>query len=261
MGKVRTLVLRAAGTNCDYETAFAFEMAGAEAELVHVNRLVRGEKEPKDYHILAIPGGFTYGDDVSAGKILANEVRAWLAAEVQRFIEDGKLIIGICNGFQALVKAGWLPGLSTGLGGQQATLFTNDSGRFQCEWVRLRTENDGKCVFTRNVEGIIELPIAHGEGKFVLQDEATLRQLQENHQIVFRYVDAQGNPTPEANPNGSVANIAGICDPTGRILALMPHPERHIFPTQHPRWTREGLKKEGDGLIIFRNAVEYAAKL
>jgi phosphoribosylformylglycinamidine synthase len=262
MRTAKTLILRAAGTNCDYETGVAFRLAGSETELVHMNRLLRGERRLEDYQILAIPGGFTYGDDVSAGKILANELRDQLAEEVQRFIQAGKLIIGICNGFQALVKARWLPGLPSGDVMPQATLFNNDSGRFQCEWVRLRVEDGGLCVFTKGMQGkVLEMPIAHGEGKFIPQDESVLRHLKHNHQIVFRYVDKNGQPTPEGNPNGSIDNIAGICDPTGRVLALMPHPERHIFPTQHPRWTREGPRTEGDGLIMFRNAVEYAARL
>lgn len=261
MARVKVIVLRAAGTNCDEETAFAFEWVGAQAELVHINRLLRGERRLADYQILAVPGGFTYGDDISAGRILANEMRFKLGEEVERFIQDGKLVLGICNGFQALAKASLLPGLWGRLAEQEATLFYNDSGRFQCQWVRLKAVDNGKCIFTRRIEHPIELPIAHGEGKFVARDPSLLQSLWEGRQVVFQYVDADGNPTPEANPNGSMDNIAGLCDPTGRILALMPHPERHIHPTQHPRWTREGLKREGDGLIIFRNAVEYAAQL
>jgi len=258
---VKTLVLRAAGTNCDYELAHAFGMAGSEVELVHINRFVRRERSLDEFHILGVPGGFTYGDDVSAGKIQANEFRYKLAEDLRRFVEDGKLILGVCNGFQAMVKARLLPDIYGLFSHQEATLFNNDVGRFRCEWVRLRAVDQGKCVFTRGMDHILEVPIAHGEGKFVPESPQTLWKLWENRQVVFQYVDAQGWATPEANPNGSIDSIAGVCDPTGRIMALMPHPERHIHPTQHPRWTREGLQREGQGLLVFRNAVEYARGL
>lgn len=261
--KVKVLVLRAAGTNCDYETAFAFEYVGAKAKLCHINQLVNKEVRLRDYHILAIPGGFTYGDDIASGKILANELKYKLADELGRFIADGKLIIGICNGFQVLVKAGLLPG-KDGMGEElEATLTTNDSGRYEDRWVYLKTLNskhetlNSKCVWTQGLDEIIYLPAAHGEGKFVPKDEVVLERLAAKGQIVFRYVDPNGNLADFPwNPNGSIGNIAGICDYTGRIFGLMPHPERHIFPTQHPRWTRGVVKKEGDGVVIFRNGVK-----
>lgn len=256
--KPRALVLRTAGTNCDTESAFAFKAVGADPELVHINKLKSKEKKLCDYHILVIPGGFTYGDDIASGKILANELKYKLFEDVRKFLESGKLIIGICNGFQVLVKSGLLPDI----GSRQkieATLNLNDSARFEDRWVYLKTEKEKnkKCVWTKYVKDIIYLPIAHAEGKFILQDELVLNSLKNNGQIVFRYVDEFGKPGEyPCNPNGSIDNIAGICDPTGRILGMMPHPERFIQRTQHPRWTREHIK-DGDGLAIFRSGVEY----
>ncbi len=250
MKKPKIIILRTAGTNCDKETASAFKMAGGEPELVHINELVRDEKFLKDYQILAIPGGFTYGDDIASGKILANEIKYKLNKDLKNFINSGKLIIGICNGFQVLVKAGILPGINSGA--MEATLSFNDSGSFIDKWVYLRTTNDErrttKCVWAKNLPETIYLPIAHGEGKFIPKDKDVLNNLRKNAQIVFRYAD---------NPNGSIDDIAGICDTTGRVMGMMPHPERHVIGTQHPRWTREGLKEFGDGFTIFKNGVDY----
>lgn len=263
MKSPKVIILRTAGTNCDVETKIAFESSGADAELVHINQLVRGERSFKDYQILAIPGGFTYGDDIASGKILANEIKFRLKDGIEEFVEEGKLVIGICNGFQVLVKAGLLPGLDKG--SIEATLTFNDSGKFEDRWVYLKSQVCGLksqvCIWTKNLPEIIYLPVAHGEGKFIPKDKSVLEKLKENGQIIFQYVDEKGvlKGYPY-NPNGSVENIAGICDTTGRILGLMPHPERHILGTQHPRWTREGLKKEGDGLQIFRNGIEYIKK-
>jgi len=254
--KVKAMVLRAAGTNCDVETAYAFELAGAQAARVHINELVRREKSLSEVQILAIPGGFTYGDDVAAGKILANELKYKLSDEIGRFVEEGKLILGICNGFQVLVKAGLLPEWKDGPSGQQVTLTFNDSGRYEDRWVVLAKEQNSRCVFVEGIEETIYLPVAHAEGKFVPADGKVLAELERRGQVVFRYVDERGERASYPwNPNGSVGNIAGICDPTGRIFGLMPHPERHILPTQHPRWTREGLQERGAGRIIFENAV------
>lgn len=244
MKKPGVIVLRTAGTNCDNETATAFKITGALPELVHINELVRGEKFLKDFQILAIPGGFTYGDDIASGKILANEIKYKLSEDLKNFINSGKLIIGICNGFQVLVKAGILPGINKGA--TESTLSFNDSGSFIDKWVEL--EPGGRCVWTKGLKETIYLPIAHGEGKFIPKDNNVLNQLRKNEQIVFKYID---------NPNGSIDDIAGICDTTGRVLGLMPHPERHILGTQHPRWTREGLKERGDGFAIFKNGVDY----
>jgi len=257
MTKAKTLVLRTAGSNCDYETVHAFQHSGSDVSLIHINQIVAGKVGLSDYHILAIPGGFTYGDDISAGKILANELKYKLTDQLKKFVAAGKLIIGICNGFQVLVKAGLLPDIHLDNGKQSVTLAHNDSGKFEDRWIYLEPVST-KCVFTHGIEKIVYYPVAHGEGKFVPADESVLQQLTTNDQIVFRYTNPDGAPAGYPwNPNGSVENIAGICDPTGRIFGLMPHPERHFHPTHHPRWTREGLKAEGDGAIIFRNAVAY----
>lgn len=253
MRKPKVCILRAAGTNCDKETGFAFIKAGAEIEFVHINRLINRDKNLYDYQILAVPGGFTYGDDIAAGKILANELRYKLAEDLKKFIKCGKLIIGICNGFQILVKSGLLPGNENFK--QTASLIINDSGKFEDRWVYLRQNAEcrmQKCVWTKNLPEIIYLPVAHGEGKFVAQDKTVLKRLKENNQIVFQY--------HKYNPNGSQDNIAGICDKTGRILGLMPHPERHADFSQHPKWTGLKNKKDGDGLAIFRNGVGYAKR-
>ncbi len=253
---VNVLVLRTAGSNCDNETKFAFEHAGAAADLVHINRLIAGDTDLKKYQILAVPGGFTYGDDISAGKILANELKYKLADQLQDFFQAGKLIIGICNGFQVLIKAGLLP-LVDLKAGQQTTLTFNDSGKFEDRWVFLKV-NRSPCVFTRSIKECVYYPVAHAEGKFVPENDAVLQSLQTNRQIVFQYTSPDGGePGYPHNPNGSIAHIAGICDPSGRVLGLMPHPERHIDPTNHPQWTRLGLQPEGDGVAVFRNAVDY----
>ncbi len=256
MSRVRTLILRAPGTNCDAETVFAFQRAGAEVSLIHVNQLIRHEERLADYQIMVVPGGFTYGDDIAAGKVLANELRLKLGDDIRKFIEDGKLVLGICNGFQVLVRAGILPELSDD-GSQVSTLVANDSGKFECRWVYLGVNKQSPCVFTRDMESLY-LPVAHAEGKFV-----TLVDDLSGLNIVLRYTDESGNPEAgyPYNPNGSVGNIAGICDKSGRIFGLMPHPERHIRGTQHPRWTRNDAREHGDGFRIFLNAIGWAKKL
>ena len=256
MSKAKTLILRAPGTNCDAEAMFAFEQAGAEVTLVHINQLIRGEERLADYQIMVIPGGFTYGDDVAAGKVLANELRLKLGEDIVRFIADGKLILGICNGFQVLVKAGFLPELTRD-GSQVVTLTGNDSGKFECRWVHLGVNKPNPCIFTRGIDRMY-LPVAHGEGKLV----ATSDSLSEKNIVLF-YTDENGDISAgyPHNPNGSAGNVAGICDSTGRIFGLMPHPERHIRGTQHPQWTRAGVREYGDGFPIFRNAVEWAKAL
>ena len=255
MATVRALILRAAGTNCDYETQYAFEKVGARAERVHVNRFIENPQRLQHYQILCIPGGFTYGDDVAAGKILANQLRHRLGDELARFHDEEKLILGICNGFQVLVKLGMLPGLG-GLGEQQCTLIANDSNRFEDRWVYLAVEDSPSVCLESG--SLIYLPVAHAEGKFVTRDDEVLEELGKRRLVAIRYVDAQGRRDGyPVNPNGSADDIAGICDPTGRILGLMPHPERHVEGYMHPRWTREGLKSEGDGVALFRNAVRF----
>jgi len=254
--KPRVCVLRTAGTNCDQETAFAFSLCGAEAELVHINKIAADKASLLDYHILALPGGFSYGDDIASGKIFANELKYKLGSVLRKFIKDGKLIIGICNGFQVLVKSGLLPGNS--LLTQEVSLIINDSGKFEDRWVYLGSgpdESGAKCVWTKGLPKVIYLPVAHGEGKFIVKNKKVLSRIKENGQVVFYYTDSLGRASGyPANPNGSVDNIAGICDSTGRILGLMPHPERHILPVQHPRWASKDCK---EGLKIFKNGVEY----
>ena len=259
--KPKAIILRTAGTNCDYETRYALEKAGADVDLVHVNQLVKDKGLLSSYHIFVLPGGFTYGDDIAAGKVLANQLRHHLLDELTRFVDDGKLVIGICNGFQVLIKMGLLPGRngtqpSSNEYRQEFTLTYNDSNKFEDRWVYLKSFSD-KSVFIDN-DCILYVPIAHAEGKFVADNGGELENLGKSGQIIFKYVDKDGNIANYPwNPNGSLDNIAGICDSTGRVLGMMPHPERYIEPTQHPRWTREGLKAEGDGIAIFRNAVNY----
>ena len=256
MAKPKVLVLRAAGTNCDVETAFAFRKAGGEPETVHVNRLLDRSVDLHAWQILAIPGGFSYGDDVGAGKILAAELEHRLGDGLREFVERGGLVIGICNGFQVLVKTSLLPGNRELAAGEGVTLAVNDSQKFEDRWVTLQVLATG-CAWLRRGNRTIELPVAHGEGRFLPKSQAVLDALKRNRQVVVRYVRPDGSDAayPE-NPNGSVDGVAGITDPTGRVFGLMPHPERHIFRRQHPRWTRGEGSEGGDGLEIFENAIE-----
>ncbi len=244
------MVLRAAGTNCDKESQYALELAGFEAERVHVFRVMENPALLDEYQLLMIPGGFSYGDDVAAGKILANQMIHHLAEALNKFVVAGRLILGVCNGFQVLLKSGLLPWGRAGAdeAGSDATLTWNDCGTFVDRWVNLRADSD-KCVFLTKGQ-TLALPIAHGEGKFVTTGEAVLNRIRDAGQAAVRY---DGD-----NPNGSTDDIAGICDPTGRIFGLMPHPERFVDPTQHPTWTRRGSNfADADGLAIFKNAADY----
>jgi phosphoribosylformylglycinamidine synthase I len=257
--KPTTLVLRAAGTNCDGETAHAFGLAGANTRILHINRVLENPAVLDEFQMLAFPGGFSYGDDIAAGKILANQLVHHLRDALHRFVEAGKPVIGICNGFQILVKTDLLPGPVAGLTGQTATLWNNDSGRFTDRWVHLAPK-ESKCIWTSGLAQI-DLPIAHGEGKFVPANEAVRKALWENGQIALVYCKADGSAAngrlPE-NPNGAVDDIAGVCDASGLVFGLMPHPERHVDPQQHPAWSSmRPLPTEGSGLRIFRNAVEH----
>ncbi|MFO7639032.1 MAG: phosphoribosylformylglycinamidine synthase I [bacterium] len=265
-GATRVCVLFAAGTNCDRETAHAFELAGARVATVHINRLRQEPKLLREFAILALPGGFSYGDYVSSGRILAGELVHHLRDEFTRFHEAGRLTIGICNGFQVLVKAGLLPAFDRLFEPQSVTLDDNDSGRFEDRWCALKVA-DSPCVFTRGFEERIEFPVAHAEGRFICRDRTVLNRLRENRQVVLRYVTRDGSgsdPDDPAgypdNPNGSVDGITGICDPTGRIFGLMPHPERFVRREQHPRWHRE-RSTVPTGIRIFGNAVAYAREL
>jgi len=256
---INALILTGFGINCDRETALAFEMAGAHADRVHLNDLADDPARLANYHILAIPGGFSFGDDVASGRILANRLRYRLGGPLREFAAAGKLAIGICNGFQVMVKMGLLP-FFDGEFTQEVTLTHNNAGRFDNRWVNLAVDGATPCVWVAGIS-TLEVPIRHGEGKFIPKDDATLARLRSQGQVVLRYARPDGSPAaghfPE-NPNGSVDDIAGICDPSGRIFGLMPHPEAFLHRTNHPRWTREVLPEEGAGLQLFKNAVQFA---
>jgi len=254
MATPKALVLRAAGTNCDRETQYALELAGFQARRVHVFRLMEDPAALKEYQFLVIPGGFSYGDDVAAGKILANQMLHRLADALNEFLACEKLVLGICNGFQVMLKSGLLPWgrVSPDQAHRDATLAWNDSGKFEDRWVHLQVA-DEKCVLLPPGERIT-LPVAHAEGKFVPRDASVLAGLCQAGQVALRYVDAAGCPGGyPINPNGSVDDVAAMCDPSGRLLGLMPHPERFVELTQHPRWTRGGVAR-ADGRILFQRA-------
>lgn len=258
----RVIILRAAGINCDEETAYAWELAGATTERVHVQRVIDSPAMLDQYDALTIPGGFSYGDDVAAGRIFANQLIHHLGDALRRFVERGRPILGICNGFQILVRAGLLPAIDGGRR-QTVTLTNNDSGRFETRWIHLRTCTE-RCAFlpagTR-----LALPIAHGEGKLVPADDAVLAALRNGGYVALRYCDEAGEAGAfPVNPNGSVDDIAGLTDKTGLILGLMPHPERHVHPTQRPAWGAApeaagsgGLPASASGRIVFESAVRY----
>ncbi len=250
MNKPTTLIVRSAGINCDQELAHAFELAGADTQIVHLNKLIEQPQLIDQAQIIGFPGGFSYGDDIAAGRILANKVRHQLLAPLQNAIERKTPIIGICNGFQVLAKLGLLPNISGQDGKQIITLADNNTGRFLDRWLPIQVNANANCIWTKDL-GLIDLPIANGEGRFVADSPETLTYLQENNLIALSY--------PQ-NPNGSDADIAGITDPTGLILGLMPHPERFTHPTNHPHWTRhqaQGQETPLSGLQFFKNAVAY----
>jgi len=276
----RVLILRAPGTNCDAEAAHAFSLAGGDVENWHVNRLLEEPRRLAEFQIFCVPGGFSFGDDLSAGRIFGSKISHGLAEPLDEFRAAGKLILGVCNGFQVLLKTKLLAAPDEK--GPTATLALNDSGHFECRWVRLAV-TPGNCVFMQDIEEI-ELPVAHAEGRFVARDAAVFAQLERVGRVVLRYKanaergmrnaesiqrteaettgSAVGAVPPPAvpypdNPNGAMGDVAGICDVSGRVFGLMPHPERFIDATQHPRWTRGPKKAAGDGLKIFQNAVRY----
>lgn len=267
--KPRALILHATGTNRDLEAAQAMEMAGAQAEIVHLNQLRQCERQWADYQMLILPGGFSYADALSAGRLLALDLTVYFADEVAAFVESGKPVMGICNGFQALVKAGILPGgvrkadkPSSETGTLQATLTFNTSGHFECRWVTLKPVSQA-CLWTRELDELIYCPVAHGEGRFIPADGDGSRSSQvfrlfKDDQVALLYTQADGtlaNGHYPENPNGSYADIAGVCNPQGNVLGLMPHPEDHIFGYQHPRWSRgEGGRM---GLPLFINGVKH----
>lgn len=273
MKVVKALVLTGYGLNCDYETDFSLKIAGADSERLHINELIRAPKGGArigldDYHILVLGGGFSWADDHGAGVIMATRLRYNIGEQIEEFIGKGKLVIGICNGFQALVNFGLLPGIDGDYRSRRVAITYNDSGNFIDTWIKLKVKDDTACVFTRGIS-TLELPVRHGEGKFFAEKEV-IDELFEHHQVAMQYVDTQGNLAQgrwPLNPNGSLCDIAGICDSSGRIFGLMPHPEAFNHYTNHPDWVaiREQLaragktieREEGEGIAIFRNAVQY----
>lgn len=244
------LIIRTAGTNCDRELAHAFELAGSETRTVHLSRLIDSPEMIDEFDLIGFPGGFSYGDDIAAGRILANRIRHRLWEPLKAAAERGVPMIGVCNGFQVIAKMGLLPDPNTGK--QTVTLADNTCGRFIDKWVPMVADQDSVCIWTKGLD-TFDLPIAHGEGRVVCADDAVLEQLKANNQIALRYA-------PGKNPNGSTDDIAGICNVTGTILGLMPHPERFTDPTHHPTWTRQGdgwLTQTTAGLRFFQNAVEH----
>ena len=270
MNTPRALVLRAPGINCDRETAQACCLAGFASDLLHINTLLKAPEHLLDYDFLVIPGGFSYGDDLGAGTLLAKNLTIHLGQQLQQFVDQGRPILGICNGFQVLVRAGLLPDFLTNRGDTSddipgASLTDNASAQFECRWVTLSIQ-PGPCIFTKDIGHSIELPIAHGEGRFVLADTAMLSRLEARGQIPVVYTwpneGPQEVPYPY-NPNGSIGNIAGICNAQGNVFGLMPHPERYIHALQHPLRpsTQDAYNGYGDGLLIFKNAYDYAKTL
>lgn len=256
MATPKALILRAPGTNCDAETVYAFEQAGAEVDSLHINRVRDEPTRLGHYQILAVPGGFSYGDDLGAGRVLALGLTEFLGEALRRFRDEEKLILGVCNGFQVLLKAGLL--MPSDEDGPLATLTHNENGRFEDRWVHL-SATPGNCPFLTGVERMY-LPVAHGEGNFRARANWILKGLQQSGQVVLTYAGESGPAAgfPD-NPGGSMGDVAGLCDASGRVMGLMPHPERHVLPTHHPQWSRRGLAPEGDGLQLFRNAVNYFA--
>lgn len=264
--QVRALIITGYGLNCERETACAFRQAGAQADQVHLKDILSGERSLEEYHILAFIGGFSFGDHLGAGTVFANRVRRRMREDLEQFVDAGKLIIGICNGFQTLTRIGLVPGLDGAYFEPRVALAENAQGIFRDAWIEVAAESASPCVFTRGIDRL-PLPIRHGEGRFVADCAETLRELEERNLVALRYVDpASGKPAEEFphNPNGSLNAIAGICDPSGRIFGLMPHPEAYLSAYNHPQWPRQQidgtLPERGLGLAIFQNAVNAASE-
>jgi phosphoribosylformylglycinamidine synthase subunit PurQ / glutaminase len=264
--KPRSIILSGNGLNCERETAYANQLVGFDTEIVHISALLGGMRDIHAYDFLNLPGGFLDGDDLGAGKAQSVKWRYQriddsgkrFIDDLSKFVDDGKLIIGICNGFQLLVKTGLLPRIGNDLKTQLVTLTANDSGRFEDRWVHVKANPLSPCVFTKNIDRIY-LPVRHGEGKMVVADNIDPAVLMNKGYGALQYCDENGAVTSDfpQNPNGSALSIAGLTDRSGRVFGLMPHPEAFVHFTQHPRWTREELPRDGDGLAIFRNAYNY----
>lgn len=249
---VNVCILTGYGINSDYESQQAFKMAGADfVKRVHLKEIIEKREKLADYHILMLPGGFAFGDHLGSGRVMGNKFRFNLKDELNQFIATGKLIFGVCNGFQILVKMGILPGLPQ-FEGQTISLIHNDSGHYEDRWVQLKTHSS-PCIWTKNYSPYVDIPVRHGEGKFVVKNQEVLNTLWEQNLVAFTY-DPNSYPN---NPNGAVDGIAGICDPTGRIFGMMPHPECHVLRYHHPQWTRS-LEIRENGLKIFQNGVKFA---
>ena len=265
--RVRVIIPSGYGLNCEEETAFGYRTIGAEASIVHINDIIKNPQMIDEYHILALVGGFADGDHIASGKIHANRLRYRLGDPIRRFIGDGKLVVGVCNGFQTLVKSGILPGLDNEWNIGHMTVTYNNSGIFEDRWVNLRVAKESKCVWTKGIKELY-LPVRHGEGKVMFANDGAMKRLEANGQVALLYTDPEGRVANESdypnNPNGSVNGIAGICDPTGRVFGMMPHWEAFMHPYNHPNWVRmkhEGkLPKEGLGMQIPRNAVGYVER-
>ncbi|MGD9045790.1 MAG: phosphoribosylformylglycinamidine synthase subunit PurQ [Desulfobacterales bacterium] len=268
MRDVNVLIMSGFGLNCDTETAYAFELAGAKARSVHINSLIDGSARLEDFQVIVFIGGFSWADDHGAGVVQAVRLKTNIGAKMLEFVDGGNLVLGICNGFQALVNLGLLPGFDQDYTRRSVALTINDCGNFRNQWVYLKSNPASPCVFTREID-TAEFPVRHGEGKFYADDD-TLDRLRENNQIALQYARPDGTPArgrfPD-NPNGSLHDIAGICDPTGRIFGLMPHPEAYNHWTNHPDWTRrhEKARRQGRtldsgptvGIRMLQNAVDY----
>ena len=257
----KALILHATGTNRDHDAADAFREAGAQPEIIHLNQLRSGQRRFSDYQMLVLPGGFSYADALGAGKLLALDLKEFFATEIREFIAAGKPVIGICNGFQALVKSGILPDPQETGALSAATLAFNARGHFECRWVTLKPQSR-LCLWTRGLARLVYCPVAHGEGNFIPRDAEVASSLRLKDQIALVYSRPNGEPAggryPE-NPNGSTLDVAGICNPRGNVLGLMPHPENHVSPNQHPRWTRGDAA--GSGLPLLINGVRYAKEM
>ncbi|MGV8085900.1 MAG: phosphoribosylformylglycinamidine synthase subunit PurQ [Candidatus Bilamarchaeum sp.] len=252
---LKALILTGYGINCENESRYAIEKSGGSADILHLNKVIENPKLLENYTMLMVPGGFSFGDDLGSGKVFGNKMKFKLKDQLTDFVKGEKLVLGICNGFQVLVKMGLLPEPDFA---QRVSLINNDSGHYEDRWVILKGNAKSPCIFSKGIEYLF-VPVRHGEGKFVTKDEDELSKIVENNQVVFQYVDESGNTNAAFphNPNGAVMNIAGICDKTGRIFGMMPHPEAFNIPQNCPYWIK-GTVKEAYGLKVFKNAVEYA---